>query len=102
MGWGSGLLEQAVEFTQPVATPVDEDDVDVVEQAVEDRGGQNLVIREDLGPVPDVLIEVPRMGNANMQRVITRRGSQPKPGWRIRCTQGYLSREWGFGGWGRE
>jgi len=26
-----------------------------------------------------------------MQRGITRRGSQSKPGWRIRCTQGYVS-----------
>ena len=42
------------------------------------------------------------MDNANMQRGITRRGSQSKPGSRIRCIQGYLSREWGFGGWGRE
>ncbi len=42
------------------------------------------------------------MDNANRQRGITRRGSQSKAGWRIRCTQGYVSRVGGFGGWGRE
>ena len=41
LGWGvrSGLLEQPVEFTESVAAPVDVDDVDVVEEAVEDRAG---------------------------------------------------------------
>ena len=32
-----------------------------------------------------------RMDNVIMQRGIMRCGSQPKRGWRIRCTQGYLS-----------
>ena len=55
-GVRSGLLQQTVEFSEPVATPVDEDDVDVVQQSVEDCGGQDLIIGEDVGPVPDVLV----------------------------------------------
>ena len=38
------------------AAPVDVDDVDVVQQAVEYRGGEDLVASEDLGPVADVLV----------------------------------------------
>ena len=38
------------------AVPVDVDDVDVVQQAVEYRGGEDLVASEDLGPVADVLV----------------------------------------------
>ena len=55
-GWRSGLVQQPVEFTEPVATPVDVDDMDVVEQAVEDRGGQDLIICEDFWPVPNVFV----------------------------------------------
>ena len=45
---------------------------------------------------------VPRMDSAHMQRGTTRRGSQSKPGWRIRRTQGYVSSVGGFGGWRHE
>lgn len=58
MRWrrSGGLLEQAVELAEPVASPVDVGDVNVVKQAVKDRGGQDLVAGEDLRPVPDVLV----------------------------------------------
>jgi hypothetical protein len=45
------LREQAIELPEPVAAPVDGDDVDVVQQAVEDRGGEDLIAGEDFGPV---------------------------------------------------
>ena len=50
------LSQEPVEFAQPVAPPVDVDDVDVVQQAVEDGGRQDLVAREDLRPVAYVLV----------------------------------------------
>ncbi len=51
-GWGagSGLLEQAVDLTKPVAAPVDVDDVDVVEQAVEDRSREDLAANDEQAP----------------------------------------------------
>ena len=61
-GGGSGrALEEPVEVAQPVAAAVDVDDVHVVEQAVEDGGGEDLVAGEDLGPVPTCLFEVRMM-----------------------------------------
>ena len=43
-GCGGGLLSQEpVELAQPVAPPVDVDEVHVVQQAVDDRGGEDLV-----------------------------------------------------------
>ena len=39
---------QGAEFTEPVALAVDVDDRHVMQQAVEDRGGEALVARNDL------------------------------------------------------
>ena len=50
------MSQESVEFPQPVAPPVDVDDVHVVDQAVEDGGGQNFVAGEDLRPVAHVLV----------------------------------------------
>ncbi len=55
-GVGSGQLQQSVEFTKPVAAPVVVDDVDAAQEVVQDRGGQDLAVRADLGPVPDMLV----------------------------------------------
>lgn len=49
-------LQHDIQLAKPVAPAVDVDDVHVVQQAVEDRSGQDLVAREDLRPVPDVLV----------------------------------------------
>ena len=53
---GVGRPEEAVDLSEPVAAAVDVDDVYVVRQAVEDRGGEDLVADEDLGPVAHVLV----------------------------------------------
>ena len=55
-GCGVGLSEEAVDFSKSVAATVDEDDVDVVQQAIEDRGGEDLIAGEDLRPVAHVLV----------------------------------------------
>src|SRR5690606_25756848 len=49
-------FEKASELAEAVAAPVDVDQVDVVEQPVEDRRGEDLVTGEDLGPVAHVLV----------------------------------------------
>jgi len=49
-------LQEFVQLTDAVASSVDVDEVHMVQEPVEDRGGQDLVAREDLGPVPDVLV----------------------------------------------
>jgi hypothetical protein len=49
-------LQELVELAEPVAAPVDVDDVHVMEEAVEDRGGEDLVTREDLRPVAHVFV----------------------------------------------
>ena len=48
--------EEGTEFAEPVAPAVDVQDLDVVEQAVQDRGSQDLIIGEDRGPVAHVLV----------------------------------------------
>ena len=50
------LCQKAVELPQPVAAAVDVDDVHVMQEAVEDGSGQDLVAREDLRPVAHVLV----------------------------------------------
>ena len=55
-GSGVGRPEEAVDLSEPVAAAVDVDDVYVAQQAVEDRGGEDLVAGEDLGPVAHVLV----------------------------------------------
>ena len=55
-GSGVGRPQEAVDLLEPVAAVVDVDDVYVVQQAVEDRGGEDLVAGEDLGPVAHVLV----------------------------------------------
>ena len=48
--------QKAVELPEPIAPPVDVDDMHVVQEAVEDRGGEDLVTCEDLWPVAHVLV----------------------------------------------
>src|SRR5690606_17991275 len=49
-------FQKAIELAEAVAAPVDVDQVDVVEQPVEDRRGEDLVTGEDLGPVAHGLV----------------------------------------------
>lgn len=53
---GTGAWSKSPISRQPEAATVDVNDVDVVEQPVEDGGGEDLVAGEDLGPVLDVLV----------------------------------------------
>lgn len=54
---GDGVRpEQPIELAEAVGAAVDVDDVHVVEQAVEDGGGEDFVAGEDLGPVAHVLV----------------------------------------------
>ena len=48
--------EERSEFTEPIAAPVDVQDLDVVQEPVEDRRGEDLVVGEDRRPVADVLV----------------------------------------------
>ena len=48
--------KEGAEFAQPVAPAVDVQDLDVVEQAVQDRGCEDLIIGEDGRPVAHVLV----------------------------------------------
>ena len=50
--------EQGAEFPEPIAVAVDVDHGDMMEQAIEDRRGEDLVTDEDLGPVADSLFDV--------------------------------------------
>ena len=54
---GSGLVEQAraAFFLEPKALALDVDGARMVEQTIEDRGGQHLV-PEDLAPVDEALV----------------------------------------------
>ncbi len=49
--------EELLELPPPVAPPVDVEDVDVVEQPIEDRGGQDLVPGKDFRPVQHVFAD---------------------------------------------
>lgn len=51
-----GGAEQGAKFSEPVALAIDVDDGHVMEQAVEDRRGQDLIASEDLGPVADMFV----------------------------------------------
>ena len=55
-GSGVGRPEEAVDLSEPVAAAVDVGDVYVVQQAVRDRGGEDLVAGEDFGPVAHMLV----------------------------------------------
>ena len=44
-------LDQPLEVTEPVGSALDIEHMAAVEQAVEQRGGHDLVVGEDLGPV---------------------------------------------------
>ena len=51
-----GGAEQGTEFAEPIALAVDVDDRDVVEQTVEDGGGQDLIAGKDFWPVPHMFV----------------------------------------------
>ena len=53
--------EERAEFAKSVAPAADVQDLNVVEQAVQDRGRQDLIIGEDRGPVANVLFDVSTM-----------------------------------------
>ena len=50
------LSQEPVEFAQPVASPVDVDDVHVVQQAVPDRSGEHPLADKTLRPASEVLV----------------------------------------------
>lgn len=52
----SGGAEQGAEFAEPIALAVDVDDRNVVEQAVEDGGGQDSIVGKDFWLVPHVSV----------------------------------------------
>lgn len=53
---GVRLGEEGAELQQPIAPPVDVDDMSVMQQPVEDRGGEDLVVGGERRPVPHVLV----------------------------------------------
>ncbi len=51
-----GGAEQGAEFPEPIALAVDVHDRDVVQQAIQNGGGQDLIPRKDLRPVAHMLV----------------------------------------------
>ena len=52
-------LEGVLEIAKPVTAALDVEHVGAVQQAIEDRGGEDLVAGEQLGPVADALWTCP-------------------------------------------